>query len=49
MQLIDYNIGGVSRLSALQQSSRQRYNREPAHFTLYFDVLLPNQLNFNVL
>ena len=24
-------------------------SRDPAHFTLYFDVLLHNQLNFNVL
>ena len=24
-------------------------SREPAHFTLHFDVLLHNQLNFNIL
>ena len=41
MQLIGYNMLDVSPLRALQLSSR--------HFTLHFDVLLHNQLNFNIL
>ena len=48
MQLIDYNMLDASRLRALQLSSRQRYIAQTGPFYVAFDVLLHNQLNFNV-
>ena len=38
----------VSRLRALQLSSMQRYIARPAHVVSDCDILLHNQLNFNV-
>ena len=49
MQLIGYTMLDVSHLCTLQLSSRQRVIVQTGPFTLYFDVLLHNQLNFNVL
>ena len=49
MQLIGYNMLDVSHLRALQLSSRQRYLAQTGPFSLHFDVLLHNHLNFNVL
>ena len=49
MHLIGYNMFDVSRLLALQMSSRQRFlARTGPFYTLHCDVLLDNQLNFNV-
>ena len=49
MQLIGYNMLDVSRLRLLQLLLRQRYIAQTVHFTLHFDGLLHNQLNFSVL
>ena len=49
MQLIGYNMRDVSRLRALQLSPRQPYIAWSGPFYVSFDILLYNQLNFNVL
>ena len=48
MQLIRYKMLDVSRLRALQLSSKQRHIARSGPFLLHFDVLLYNQLNLNI-
>ena len=49
MELISYNMLDVSRLRALKLASRSRYIAQTVALYVAFDVLLQNQLNFNVL